>query len=89
MAEVLDDFDFFATDTDTLQKLVSSVMNLLSKAEAHLAKTVLDLSQSTSNCDDERSTASEENQKKYATKPDMIRDHVEHKKEDKDDTGVT
>ena len=66
MVDVLDDFDFFATDTDTLQKLVSSVTKFLSKAEAHLAKTVLDLSQSTSNGDDERSTASEENQDKDA-----------------------
>ena len=81
MVDVLDDFDFFATDTDTLQKLVSSVTKFLSKAEAHLAKTVLDLSQSTSNGDDERSTASEENQDKDATKPDMIRDHVEHIKD--------
>ena len=52
MVDVLDDFYFSATDTET---------NFLSKPEAHLAKTVLDISQSTSNGDDERSTASEEN----------------------------
>ena len=30
---------------------------------------------------DPNSTASEENQEKYAIKPDMIRDHVEHIKD--------
>ena len=45
MCEILDNFDFTSADAESLSKLVKSVTSFLTKAEAHYAKTVLDLSQ--------------------------------------------
>ena len=44
MCDFLDSFNFDTTDTDALHKIVNCLIKFLKKAEAHYARTVLDLS---------------------------------------------
>ena len=51
MVVILDNFDFSTTDEVTSMELAKSASNFLHQAEYHLAKTVIDQSQTSSKTD--------------------------------------